>query len=264
MKGFSSRLFARFARADRQSTGDEFSLDLPYARRNEDGHADITPEHITSRRFRRRLLGGLDPEEVAAFVDEVAVTLDTAQRLQLETERQVRFLEEDIQALTLKQMSVSPPDAFQDAERQPTSPDRADEREEDAAAARRLEVLRSTTLQEVEALLHDAHARAQALTDAANERAATILREADALKSGRQREAEQLVAEATATAESILMTVRDQEAALRNELGRLAEGRLRILDDVWATLNACQEWLATIDPRRRGPEEREARVDRVA
>jgi DivIVA domain-containing protein len=258
MERFWPRLFSRFAQTERQS--DEFPLDVLYARGTED--VETTVYYIRSRRFGRRLFGGLEPEEVAAFLDEVAEALHTAQKEQIETAAQVRLLEGEIQALTIKQ--AAPSDAFQGVERQGTSIIRQDDQNDDARAASRLEVLRSTALQEVEALLHDAQVRAQALTDAAHERAATILREADALKSQRQQEAEQLVAEATVAAESILMTARDQEATLRHELDRLAESRLRMLDDVWATLNGCQEWLATVDPRRQRPEEREGRLDRVA
>jgi len=260
MERFWPRLFSRFAQTGRQMTRDEFPLDVLYARGTED--VETTVYYIRSRRFGRRLFGGLEPEEVAAFLDEVAEALGAAQKEQTETAAQVRLLEEEIQALTAKQMA--PSDARQGAERQETSIIRQDDQTDDGHAASRLDVLRSTALQEVEALLHDAQVRAQAVTDAAHERAATILREADALKAQRQQEAEQLVTEATVTADSIVMTARDQEASLRHDLDRLAESRLRMLDDVWATLNVCQEWLATVDPRRQQAEEREGRLDRVA
>jgi DivIVA domain-containing protein len=259
MERFWPRLFSRFARTERQKTGDEFPP--LYPRGNED--VETTAYYIRSRRFGRRLFGGLEPEEVATFLDEVAEALHTAQREQIETAAQVRLLEDEVLALTVKNKEA-PSDAFQGAERQASPIIRQDDQNDEARAASRLEVLRSTALQEVEALLHDAQVRAQALTEAAHERAATILREADALKSQRQKEAEQLVAEATVTAESILMTARDQEASLRHELDRLAESRLRMLDDVWATLNGCHEWLATVDPRRQRSQEREGRIDRVA
>jgi DivIVA domain-containing protein len=260
MERFWRRLFAGFAEAERQKLGGEFPLDMLYAKENED--VETTAYYIRSRRFGRQLFGGLAPHEVAAFLDEVAEALHTAQTLHLEMAAQVKLLEDEVQALTTKQ--VAPSDVFQGAERQATSTLRPDDQKDDAPAASRMEVLRSTVLQEVEALLHDAQARAQALTDAAHERAASILREADELKSQRHTEAEQLVAEAIVTAESILMTARDQEASLRQELERLAESRLRMLDDLWATLNGCHEWLATVDPRRQRPEEQEGRLDRVA
>jgi cell division initiation protein len=258
MEPFWRRVFARFGQAPGQTTGDE----VPLAAGNEDD--EMTSYHIRSRRFGTRLFGGLNPGEVTEFLDEVAEALYTAQRRHIELGTQVRLLEREIKALTIKQASVAAADAFPGAERQAASVVRQDEQKDGAPAASRLDVLRSTALQEVEALLHDAQARAQALTDEAHERAATILREADALKSDRQKEAEQLVAEATVAAESILMTAREQEASLRHELDGLAESRLRMLDDVWATLNGCQKWLATVDPRRRGPDDQEGRLDRVA
>jgi DivIVA domain-containing protein len=268
MERFWSQLFARLTQAVRQRPGDEFAANVPYANGNEDAETTWY-DYIRSRRFGRRLLRGLKPEEVTAFLDEVAEAFRTTERafrtterMKIKMEAQVRLLEDKVQALTIKQAAVMPSDAFKGTQLQATSPIRQDE-QKNGAAASRLEVLRSTALQEVEALLHDAQARAQALTDAAHEGAAAILREADALKSHRQKEAEELLTKATATAEAILMTARDQEAALRHELDRLAEGRLRMLDDLWATLNACHEWLATVDPRRRVPEERDVSSESV-
>jgi hypothetical protein len=66
------------------------------------------------------------------------------------------------------------------------------------------------------------------------------------------------MAEATATTKSILMSARSEETAVREETRRLKQSRLRLFDDVRATLQACQEWLATVDPRRRGGEARNA------
>jgi DivIVA domain-containing protein len=253
MERLWSHLSTRLRQGGRQTAGNEFSHDVLYANANPNAEA-AWYDYIRSRRFGRRLLGGLKPEEVSAFLDEVAEAFHTIERLNIDLEAQVRSLEDKVRALTIKEASVMPSDAFNGRQRQATSIIRQDEQKDS-----RLEVLRSVALQEVEALLHDAQARAQALTDAANEGAATILREADGLKSHRQKEAEELVAEATATAQSILMAARDQEAALRHELDRLAEGRLRMLDDVRATLNACHEWLAKVDPRR-GPEERNVSI----
>jgi DivIVA domain-containing protein len=218
-----SGVFARFAQPDRQRPDDELSLEVPDAK--EDEGVEMTSYDVKSRRFGRQLLGGLNPSEVTAFLDEVAEALHTAQRRYIETEAQLRLLESEGQAV---------------------APSERDEGKDDAPAATRLELLRSTALEEVEVLLHDAQARAQAVTDAA------------------RNEAERLVAEATATVDSILTTAREQEAALRKELDRLAESRLRMLDDLWATLTGCQEWLASVDPRRRGPDEPEGRLDRVA
>jgi DivIVA domain-containing protein len=259
MNRFGLGPFARFAQQEGQ-TGDEFSLDA-----NENEDREITSFDIRLRRFGTRLFGGLNAEEVTAFLDEVAQALYIAQTRNTEMAIQLQSLKNELKALTIKQKSVPPSDALSGADQQAKSIVRHDEQtDDDPPAASRLEVLRSTALQEVEALLHDAQIRAQAFTDAAQERAATILREADELKAQRQTEAEQLVAEATVTAESILTTAREQETSLRRELDRLSESRLRMLDDVWATLNGCQEWLATVDPRRQRPDEPEERLDRVA
>jgi DivIVA domain-containing protein len=244
MERFGSRLFARFEETE-QRADEEFPGDVLSETGNEDD-TELTPYHIRSRRFGRRLLGGLDPREVTEFLDQLAEAMHIAQSVNIQTATQVKLLEDEVQALTSRQALGAPSDGTQGAERQATSLIKHDEPADDAPAVSRLEVLRNTTLQEVEALLHDAQARAQALTDAAH------------------KEAEQLVAEATSTAESILTAARDQEAALRHELDRLAESRLRMLDDLWTTLNACHEWLSMVDPRRRGPEQREGRVDRVA
>ena len=79
------------------------------------------------------------------------------------------------------------------------------------------------------------------------------MHEAEALKSQQQQEAEEIVAGARATAESIMMAARREEVSLRQDLDHLAESRLRLFDDVRATLDACHEWLATVDPRGRRP-----------
>jgi hypothetical protein len=166
---------------------------------------------------------------------------------QLET--QIRRLKNEVQTLAIK-ASSSLPGVLRGVEPQTTAVV-AEAEQNEAAATTRLEVLRSAALQGVEALLQDAQARGRALTDAAQERAATIVHEDEALKSQRQQEAEEIVAGATATAESIIMAARREEVALRQELDHLAESRLRVFDDVQATLDACHEWLATVDPRSR-------------
>jgi len=217
----------------------------------------MAPYDIRARRFGRRLLRGLKPEEVTAFLDEVADALETAQRLNSEMATQLKLSQEQIRSLTTEQTPPAPSDTAEGAE-----PVR-DLAEPNVAVGSRPDVLRSAALQEIEALLHDAQARARALTAAADETAAAIVRDAEALKSHRHQEADQLKAEATTTAESILTTARDQQTALRQEIDRLAESRLRMLDDVRATLDACHEWLATVDPRRQSCEERKASSESV-
>jgi DivIVA domain-containing protein len=246
MKRPQSPLFMLLAEAEQRRSDGKSSGDVLSAREAED--AAITPSDIRARRFRRRLLGGLKPEDVTAFLDEVAEAMDIAQTLNSEMGAQVRSLHEEVQALTSKPISAPAPDAFRDAELPEISNREAEKH--DTAAVSRLETLRTAALQEVETLLHDAQARAQALSEAAHERAEAIVREAEMLKSQRQQEAEELVTAAKATAESIVAAARDEEAAVRQEIERLADSRLRLFDDVRATLDVCHEWLATVDPRR--------------
>ena len=249
MKRYGSSLFERMEHVEAQGDEGNFSSGMVDM---EEGHPAMTPDDIRFRRFGVRLLRGLNPEEVRSFLDLVAEEWETIQRTNRALATQIRQLKNEVQTLAIK-ASSSLPDVLQGAEPQTNAV--VPEAEQNAAAATtRLEVLRSAALQEVEALLHDAQARGQALTDAAQERAATIVHEAEALKSQQQQEAEEIVAGARATAESIMMTARREEAALRQDLDRLAESRVRLFDDVRATLDACHEWLATVDPRDRRPE----------
>jgi DivIVA domain-containing protein len=250
MKRHGSALFERIAHAEAQ--GHE---DLPNGMVDtDDEHPALTPDAIRFRSFGVRLLRGLNPEEVREFLAFVAEEWENVQRANRALEAQIRRLKNEVQTRGIK-ASSSPPDLLRGAEPQSIAvvPEAG---QNEPMATTHLQVLRSVALQEVEALLHDAQARARALTDAAQERAATIVHEAEALKAQQQLEAEEIVAGATATAESIMMAARDEEAALRQELDHLAESRLRVFDDVRATLNACHEWLATVDPRSRrlGPE----------
>ena len=180
----------------------------------------MTPDDIRSQRFGTRLLRGLNPEEVTAFLEDVADAFDNIQRRNAALQAQTRVLQEKIQAFTEKPSSGVE--------------------------------LRAVVLQELEALLHDAREEAQSITDAAQERAAAMLRDTEALKQQRQDEADGVVAGARATAESIVMAAGGKEAALRDEIERLTETRLRLLDDVRATLDRYHEWLTMEDPRRNG------------
>jgi DivIVA domain-containing protein len=246
MKRHGSALFERIAHAEAQGAEKDVSSGMLD---REEEHPPMTPDAIRFQHFGVRLLRGLDPEEVRAFLYSVAEEWETVQRTNRALETQIRRLKDEVQKLTTK-ASTSLPDVLRSVEPQTTAVVREAEQNE---ATTRLEVLRSAALQEVEALLHDAQARGRALTDAAQERAATIVHEAEALKSQQQQEAEEMVAEATATAESIMMAARREEAALRQDLDHLAESRLRLFDDVRATLDACHKWLATVDPRSRRP-----------
>jgi DivIVA domain-containing protein len=192
----------------------------------------MIPNDIKSQRFGTRLLWGLRPEEVSAFLEDVADAYDDLKNINASLRARVQGLEEEIRALATrgKETSASTP----------------------------IEVLRAATLREVEALLHDAQANAQTLIDAARETEAAVLREAEAAKARMQIEAEEHVARATDRAASLIMTAREQEAAIRGEIDRLAQSRLQLFDEIRAALDTYQQWLATVDPRGRARGRREA------
>jgi DivIVA domain-containing protein len=173
----------------------------------------MTPDDIRSQRFGVRLLRGLSPEEVSAFLEDVAEAYGDIQKWNVELMAQVESLKNEIQALTA--------------------------REKETSASTHIEMLRTATLCEVEALLHDAQARAQTLIDAAKESEAATLREAEAAKT------------------SLVMAAKEEEAALRSEIDRLAQSRVQFVDEIRAALNTYQQWLATVDPRGRARGRRE-------
>jgi DivIVA domain-containing protein len=191
----------------------------------------MTPDDIRSPRFGVRLLRGLRPDEVSAFLEDVAEAYGDVQKWNAELLTRVQMLENEIQALK--------------------------GREKETSASTHIETLRTAALREVEALLHDAQARAQMLIDGAKESEAVMLREAEAAKARMQIEAEEHVARATGQAELLIMTARQQEAALRSEIDRLAQSRLQLVDDIRAALDAYQQWLMTVDPRGRARGRRE-------
>jgi DivIVA domain-containing protein len=166
----------------------------------------MTPDDIRSQRFGVRLLRGLSPEEVSAFLEDVAEAYGDIQKWNVELMAQV-------ESLTA--------------------------REKETSASTNIEMLRTATLREVEALLHDAQARAQTLIDAAKESEAATLREAEAAKT------------------SLIMAAKEEEAALRSEIDRLAQSRVQLVDEIRAALNTYQQWLATVDPRGRARGRRE-------
>ena len=149
----------------------------------------MTPDDIKSQRFGARLLWGLRPEEVRAFLEDVAEAYGDVQKWNVELMAQVERLESEIRG-------------------QPS-------RDKEIWAANHIEMLRASTLREVESLLHDAQARAQTLIDGAKESEAATLRDAEAAKARMQIEAEEHLARTKAQAESLIMTARDDEAALR-------------------------------------------------
>jgi DivIVA domain-containing protein len=181
----------------------------------------MTPEDIKSQRFGVRLLGGLRREEVSAFLEDVAEAYGDLQKWNTELMDRVEGLQKEMQATT--------------------APGK------EASASTHIETLRTATLREVEALVHDAQSRAQTLIDGAKESEAAILREAEAAKARMQLEAEALI-----------VAAKEQEATLRGEIARLDESRLQLVDDIRAALDTYQQWLATLDPRGRARGRREA------
>jgi DivIVA domain-containing protein len=220
----------------------------------------MTPEDIRSQRFSTRLLHGFRPEEVGAFIDDVAEAFGALQQKNASLAARVKALEGAGRSL----LAPAPPpthppvdQAVRDAESQAESVIRA-AREKEAAALGRVELLRTTAVQEVEALLHDARKRAQALADEATERHAAALAEAEAAKSRLQLEAERAMAEATERAAFLITEAREEELAIRKEIDRLTQSHLQLVDDMRATLNTYHEWLATVDPRGRAWGRRDA------
>ncbi len=197
----------------------------------------MTPDDIRSQRFGARLVRGLSPEEVTAFLEDVADAFDDVQKTNTSLRARVKVLEGEIQVLAARETPV---------------------REKETSASSNIEVLRAVALQEVEALLHDAQAQARALIDAAREREAAALRDAEVAKAQLQREADDLVTEATARAESLVVALKEQEIAIRNEIDRLTQSRLQLVDEVRATLDTYHQWLGTVDPRGRARGRRDA------
>src|SRR5215831_11108510 len=125
----------------------------------------MTPEDIKSQRFGVRLLRGLRPEEVSAFLEDVAEAYGDIQKWNAELFDRVESLQKEMQAMAAQG--------------------------KEASASTHIETLRTATLREVEALVHDAQSRAQTLIDGAKESEAAILREAEAAKARMQIEAEE-------------------------------------------------------------------------
>jgi DivIVA domain-containing protein len=184
----------------------------------------MTPDDIRSQRFGVRLLRGLNPTEVSAFLENVAAAYGDVQTWNAELMDRVEGLQKEMQA---------------------------------SSASIHIETLRTATLREVEALVRDAQSRAQALIDGAKESEAAILREAEAAKARMQLAAEEYVARATEQGQSLIMAAKEQEATLRSEIARLDQSRLQLVDDIRTALDTYQQWLATLDPRGRARGRRE-------
>jgi DivIVA domain-containing protein len=213
----------------------------------------MTPEDIRSQRFTSRLLHGLSPEEVSAFLEDVAEAFGKLQNANASLIERVKVLE----AQARGSAPVQPSPALREAQTQAESLLSA-AREREASASSHIEVLRTAALREVEALLHDAQSRAQAVLDEAQERDAVMREETDAMKARVRVEAENLVAAAAAKADAVLASVQDQEAAIRSEIERLTQSRLQLVDDIRGSLETYHQWLATMDPRGRARGRRDA------
>jgi DivIVA domain-containing protein len=196
----------------------------------------MTPDDVRSQRFTSRFLWGLSPEEVTAFLEDVADAFGDVQKTNVALTARVRELEAEIRP---RPAPLPPP-------------------ENGALASSHVEVLRAAALRAVEALLADAQARAQTVLDGAKEHEDATRREAEAMRARVQLEAEEIVSAATARAESLASAAREQEAAIRDEIDRLTQSHLELVDDVQATLDAYHRWLATVDPRGRARGRREA------
>ena len=213
----------------------------------------MTPEDIRSQCFPTRLLHGLSPKEVGAFIEDVAEAFGALQKTNASLAARLEAVEDADRSLRAPEPPPTHPpvdQALRDAESQAESVIRA-AREKEAAALGRVELLRTTAIQEVEALLHDARKRAQALIDEATERQAAALAEVEASKSRLQLEAERYMAEARERAVSLTTEAREEELAIRKEIDRLTQSHTQLLDDMRATLNTFHQWLATVDPRGR-------------
>jgi DivIVA domain-containing protein len=201
----------------------------------------MTPDDIRSQRFATRLVRGLSPEEVSAFLEDVAEAFENIQRANAGLASRVKMLEDQIHALSEHEAPAAP--VLRDSPAPATSP---------------VEILRAATLREIEALLHDAQAQAQTIIDSATEREATLVREGEALKAQSQREADELLAGAAARAAALVAAAHDEEAALRTEIARLSQSHVELVDSIRTTLDTYHQWLATIDPRGRARGRREA------
>jgi DivIVA domain-containing protein len=200
----------------------------------------MTPDDIRSQRFATRLVRGLSPEEVSAFLEDVAEAFENIQRANAGLATRVKMLEDEIHALSGHETAA------------PVL------REGAAPATSQLEILRAATLREIEALLHDAQTQAQTIIDGATERETAMLREGEAAKAQSQREADDLLAGAAARAAALVAAAQDDEAALRAEIARLSQSHVELVDSIRTTLDTYHQWLAAIDPRGRSRGRRDA------
>jgi DivIVA domain-containing protein len=210
----------------------------------------ITPDDIRSQRFPVNLVRGLNPEEVFAFLEDVADAYEELGTAHDSLMERLTTLQVEIQARSAGPFSLDRTgNGLREMEAQAESVKPA--RERGAATPGHLEVLRAAALREVEALLHDAQAEAHAVIESAKEWQAATLRDEEAARARLQVEADSLLTGAIAKADFLTADARNEEAALRAEIERLSQSRLQLIDDIGGTLDTFHHWLATVDPRGR-------------
>jgi DivIVA domain-containing protein len=211
----------------------------------------MTPDDIRSQRFAIQLVRGFNPEEVSAFLLDVGDAYEDLEMANASLTEQVKTLEAELEACAER-----PASSARSGPRLLESPVEFEAnagRRREAAASGSGETLRALALREIEALLHDAQARAESIVAGAKEREAAVLKDAESAKARLQAEADSLLAGAAAKADALVADARDREAATRAELERLSERRLQLVDDIRGILDTHHQWLATIDPRRARP-----------
>jgi DivIVA domain-containing protein len=213
----------------------------------------MTPDDIRSQRFAVRLVRGFNPEEVSAFLLDVADAYEDLEMVNASLTEQIKTLEAELQACAGRPASVaSSSPTPRDVESSPEWGADAGRRRE-AATTERMETLRAAALREIEALLHDAQIRAESIVAGAKEREAAVLKDAESVKARLQAEADSLLAGAAVKADALLADARDREATTRTEIERLSERRLQLVDDIRGILDTYHQWLATVDPRGARP-----------
>jgi DivIVA domain-containing protein len=209
----------------------------------------MTPDDIRSQRFAVRLVRGFNPEEVSAFLLDVADAYEDLEMVNTSLTEQVKTLEAELEACSGRPISsASSGTKLSDAESPAESVAGAGRRRE-AAGSGLMETFRAAALREIEALLHDAQIRAESIVAGAKEREAALLKDAEGAKARLQAEADSVLASAAAKADALVADARDQEATVRAEIGRLGERRLQLVDDLRGILDTHHQWLVTIDPR---------------
>lgn len=209
----------------------------------------MTPDDIRSQRFAVRLVRGFNPEEVSAFLLDVADAYEDLEMVNTSLTEQVKTLETELEACSGRPLSsASSRTTLSDGE-SPAESLAGTGRRRQAAGTGSMETLRAAALREIEALLHDAQIRAESIVAGAKEREAAVLEDAESAKARLQAEADSLVAGAAAKADALMADARDREATARAEIERLGEQRLQLVDDLRGILDTYHQWLTTIDPR---------------